>query len=232
MKLPLLLSVPHAGLLVPPEVADRCMLDEAEIIRDGDEGAAEIYRPLEAEVAAFVTTEVARAIVDINRAENDRRKDGIVKTHTCWDVPIYKEPLSDELAEGLIATYHRPYHQRMAELAQRQDVRFGVDCHTMAAHGPPVGPDPGVERPLLCLGNAHGESCSETLFETLASCLEGSFEIGVARNAPFAGGYNIRAHAPELPWVQLEMSRTPRLSHDAKRTRLLAALRAFCSKAL
>jgi len=33
-------------------------------------------------------------------------------------------------------------------------VMLGIDCHTMAAKGPPIGPDPGKERPLVCLSNA------------------------------------------------------------------------------
>ena len=75
MTLPLLLSVPHAGLVIPPEVQDLCALRKEEIIEDGDEGAAEIFLPLQREVSAMVTTLVARAILDMNRAEEDRGKD-------------------------------------------------------------------------------------------------------------------------------------------------------------
>ena len=48
MKLPLLLSVPHAGLQVPPEAASYCVLTPRQIEEDGDEGAAEIYYSKEA----------------------------------------------------------------------------------------------------------------------------------------------------------------------------------------
>ena len=92
MKLPILMSVPHAGLQVPPEAAPCCCLTESEIIADGDDGAAEIY-DLADHVAEYVTTGIARAIVDQNRAVDDRRADGVVKTHTCWNVPVYREPL-------------------------------------------------------------------------------------------------------------------------------------------
>ena len=105
MKLPLLISVPHAGLRVPPEVKDVCLLTEQEIKEDGDEGAAEIYYPFKDHVACFVTTDVARAIVDMNRDEDDRRKDGIVKTHTCWDIPVYRTFPSEERIEVLVEKY-------------------------------------------------------------------------------------------------------------------------------
>ena len=80
MTLPFLVSVPHAGLSVPPEVEGLCILEEQDIIEDGDEGAAEIYYPLKDQVTAFVFTDIARAIVDMNRREDDRTKDGVVKT--------------------------------------------------------------------------------------------------------------------------------------------------------
>jgi N-formylglutamate amidohydrolase len=45
MTLPLLISVPHAGLRVPREVEKQCILSEEEIIRDGDEGPAPFTIP-------------------------------------------------------------------------------------------------------------------------------------------------------------------------------------------
>jgi len=59
----------------PPEVEDLCILSEKEVLKDGDEGANEIYYPLENKVAAFVTTDIGRAIVDLNRSEGDFSSD-------------------------------------------------------------------------------------------------------------------------------------------------------------
>lgn len=224
-KLPLLLSVPHAGLQVPPEVTSRCRLTAKEIAADGDVGARQIYR-LEPEVEAFVTTEIARAIVDQNRAEDDRTKDGLVKTHTCWEVPVYREPLPEEIVRDLIERYHRPYHGRLSALAGA-DVILGIDCHTMATFGPPVGPDPGQERPAVCLSNAD-ETCPTAWIESLAECFAESFGRETRINDPFRGGYIIRAHAPELPWIQLELSRAPFASFKQKRERVLRALHQWC----
>lgn len=224
MKLPLLISLPHAGLRVPTEALPYCALTEEEIIKDGDESAGEIYA-IESEVAAFATTDVARAIVDLNRAEGDRRKDGVIKTHTCWDVPVYKTPLPENVVAALLKRYYHPYHARLKELSQ-SGVRLGVDCHTMAAEGPPVGPDTGAERPPVCLSNAGG-TCPSDWFDSLANSLEESFQLPVNLNDPFKGGFIIRNHAAELPWVQLELSRAPFLSPGEKRSALLRALRAL-----
>jgi len=224
VTLSLLISVPHAGLKVPPEVKGICTLTRQQIVEDGDEGAAEIYS-LRGEVASFVTTDIARAVVDLNRAEDDRRADGVVKTQTIWEVPVYSEPLSDELVEMLLTKYYRPYHDQLSVLAK--NAKLGVDCHTMAASGPPIASDAGQERPLICLSNAEG-TCSESCLTRLAECLENSFRASVSINSPFKGGHIIRSHAHELPWVQLELSRAPFLSIAQKRSCVLKALTDWC----
>jgi formiminoglutamase len=229
MTLPILLSIPHAGLIIPPEVQDLCILSTQEIIEDGDEGAAEIYLPLQKEVSALVTTVVARAILDMNRAEGDRSKDGIVKTHTCWDVPVYREFPSEEIITILIERFYRSYHTSLTNHAEI--TKLGVDCHTMASHGPPEGPDPGVERPAICIGNADS-TCPDEWISSLATLFERVFEKKVFINRPFKGGYIIRSHARELPWVQLELSRTPFLTDQEKSCRVLEALGEWCKKKL
>ena len=227
MTLPLLLSVPHAGSIIPPEVEDLCALSKKEVAEDGDEGAAEIYLPLQKEVSALVTTVVARAILDMNRAEGDRGKDGIIKTHTCWDVPVYREFPSDEIIAMLIERFYKPYHASLTNHAEI--VRLGVDCHTMAAQGPPVGPDPGVTRPAICVSNADFTAPQEWIL-SLAECFRNAFEMEVSINYPFKGGYIISSHAKELPWVQLELSRAPFLSNQEKSLRVIEALGNWCRK--
>ena len=135
MKLPVLLSVPHAGKLIPPEVEEICILRQKDILEDGDVGADEIYYPLKSKVAAFVTTDISRAIVDLNRADDDFRKDGIIKTHTCWDVPVYRTQPSKRRIKKLLEKYYHPYHRQLKRLDR--EVKLGIDGHTMAAFGRP-----------------------------------------------------------------------------------------------
>lgn len=227
MTLPLLLSVPHAGLTVAPEVLSRCLLTPAEVAEDGDVGARAIY-DLADTVDGFVTTEIARAIVDLNRATDDRRKDGVVKTHTCWNVPVYDAPLDEPLVQALLQAHYWPYHRRLTELS-RSSFRLAIDCHTMAAEGPPVGPDPGVERPWVCLGNADG-TCPQPWIDGLRDVFEEIFGGRVTINDPFAGGYITRHHAAEMPWLQLELSRAPFATDPEKREGVRAALRAWSKR--
>ena len=229
MILPLLLSVPHAGLVVPGTVQDLCLLSEREIIEDGDEGAAEIYLPLEDKAFALVTTTVARAIVDMNRAEDDRGKDGVVKTHTCWGVKIYRESPTEAIITEFMEIFYRPYHASLTQHATH--VQCGIDCHTMAAQGPPVGPDTGMERPAVCISNANF-TCPKAWITSLAECFKKVFEKDVSINQPFKGGYIVRSHAKELPWIQLELSRAPFFSNEEKSFRMLEALKKWCNKPL
>jgi formiminoglutamase len=224
VKFPVLISLPHAGLDIPEEVQSLVLLDEDEIRRDADEQAAEIYGPLESLAAAFVTTDIARAFVDLNRAEDDRGADGVVKTHTIFNVPVYDKPLAGDVIEILLARYYRPYHARLTEIASGGKVRVGIDCHTMLEVAPPIGPDPGTPRPAVCLGNLDGRTCPESWLDDLAAAFESALGLPVAKNDPFKGGLITRSHSSEIPWIQLEISRGDFLDINKKSRAVRMAL--------
>ena len=224
MKLPFLISVPHAGLHIPQEAQDICILTSEDIYADSDGGAAEVYFDLEKVVEAFCSSDVARAIVDLNRAADDFSKDGVIKTRTCYDVQVYKDYPSQVLIDKLLANYYQPYHQKLESLFDVQKIKVGIDCHTMAAVGPPVGPDAGKERPLVCISNADG-TCPDEWLKKLANCFQKVFSNEqVNINLPFKGGYIIRHHSKDLPWLQIELSRTESISNSEKRSGVIEAL--------
>jgi len=228
-KLPIAVSNPHAGLYVPALVRDYCRLTPEEIAADGDEGAAQIYTPLRDIVECYTTTPVARAIVDLNRAPTDFSRDGVIKTHTCWDVPVYHRELPEELKAELLDDEYHPYHERLTECST-WGLKFGVDCHTMAAVAPPIAPDPGARRPPVCLGDLDGASLPRGWMAELAAAFEEAFERPVAINEPFKGGYITRRHHRDMPWVQLELSREAFLPLEEKSRRVIRALRLFCGR--
>lgn len=231
MTLPILVSVPHAGTKTPDELGPLVDIDRSDVIKDGDEQAADIYLPLRDIVAHLVTTDIARVFVDLNRAPDDFRKDGVIKTHTCWNVPVYRSFPDGGLVTGLLDRYYRPYHEKLGALARIGDVRIGVDCHTMAAHGPPVGPDPGKLRPAACVSDGGG-TCDHRWTEALARELAGALGRDVRINDPFKGGYIARWHAAEMPWVQLEISRGDFASVREKGAAVRAALTAWSKRVL
>ena len=229
MKLPFLISVPHGGLYIPPEVRDICILQPAEVYAESDSGAAVIFHGLLESAVAACSADIARAIVDLNRDPDDFSRDGVIKTHTCFNVPVYREFPSQIIIEKLLSSYYYPYHQELKQLIGNQNFKIGVDCHTMAPVGPPAGHDAGKERPLVCVSNA-GTACPDRWLGELAGCFHEVFPgEHVAINSPFRGGYIIRSYSSELPWIQVEVSRTARLSNDDKAAGVMAALSVWSS---
>jgi formiminoglutamase len=229
VTLPIAISVPHAGLAVPELAADYCQLTPEQLAKDGDEGAREIY-DLEGQVAAFATTDVARAIIDLNRAPEDRRPDGVVKAQTIWAEPVYRRPLPDHVIQTLLNQYYHPYHRRLSAWSQVDSLLFAVDCHTMVAVAPPIGPDPGSSRPEICLGDLHGRSLPKEWTLVLHHCFQDAFTgFRVTLNHPFSGGYITTLHSREMPWFQLEISRAGFLPAAQIRQRVREALSSACA---
>lgn len=227
MTLPIALSVPHAGLSVPDWLQARCLLTPQQIAADGDVFAQQIYGDLQRHVARFVTTDVARAVLDMNRAPDDlARVDGVVKTETCWREPVWSEPLTSQDIERLLQQHHTPYHIALDHFVG--EVRLGVDCHTMSEVGPPIGPDPGVKRPLVCLGHVGGASCPTAWVEALRARFVRHFGDDVSIDEPFAGGYITRRLGERMPFVQVELSRSGVMSADEKQRCVFASLREWC----
>ena len=227
MKLPIFISVPHAGELVTPEVKKFCTLSREEILADRDGGACSIYYGLEGHCTGFITSDIARVVVDLNRAPDDVGGDGGIKDHTSWNVPVYKEFPDEKLTQSLLNRHYFPYHKKLTAAASDKKIMLGLDCHTMSAVGPPMGPDPGRERPLVCVSNADG-TCPQDWIINLADCFSAVFKQKAAINKPFRGGYITRSHAAEVPWIQVEISRSYTYSNDFKRDCVLEGLHRFC----
>ena len=228
--LPLLVSVPHAGLDIPEEARSFCVLKANDIRRDSDEGAREVYQPLKGYVSGFVTTSCARAFVDLNRPCDDFSKDGVVKSHTCWEIPVWSSPLPESLVEKLLDSYYFPYHHKISEYSKSPRIIMGIDCHTMAETGPPISPDPYSPRPLINLGDLNHTSCPPEWSQLMVECFKEQFGHDVILNQPFNGGWITRHHCREMPWIQLEISRAPFLPDRKKGRKVLAALQRWVKK--
>jgi formiminoglutamase len=237
MKAPILVSIPHGGWRVAPELEEIWALSEKDAFFDGDPFTSRIY-DFSDRVSAQLVMEYYRAVIDLNRAPDDiapKNPDGVVKSHTCYNVEVYRPGcLPDEAQkQTLLDRYYYPYHRTLARALRRDDVRMGVDCHSMAAVSPPIESDAGTARPLICLGNlgdAQGEltepfnrvTCPPEMILFVADEFSRVFahedvEIEVpmiaSPNIPFSGGYITRQMGDgTTPFLQIEMSRALYLS--------------------
>ncbi|RZN41086.1 MAG: N-formylglutamate amidohydrolase [Methanosarcinales archaeon] len=225
-RYPLLISTPHGGGTIPPEVAGAVSITERDIFYDGDALTREIY-DFGKRVDAFIKMPIARAIMDVNRASDDRapaNPDGVVKTVTTCGTQIYREGMfpDEALVEDLLQKYYFPYHKQLGDLLDGSDIRLALDCHSMLERSPAASDKPDMPRPLICLSN-RGDSeglpvrgrgpvtCPPEWIRALAESLGQTFSGGgrVAINDPFAGGYISQYHYERegTPWIQIEINR-------------------------
>lgn len=168
-SLPVIISRPHGGLDVPPEIADNLAIDQIALYNDCDLWLDQLYDfstetngetgETPAPLAAF-NMPIARALIDVNRPlEWLGEPDGPVKSRTSYGETIYKEPLSDATTQTLLDKYWWPYHKDMESALHQHahSIKLLIDCHNMAQYGPTAYRDAGVERPLICIANMGDE---------------------------------------------------------------------------
>lgn len=243
MKEPILVSVPHGGWKVPGEIKHIWALTREEAFHDGDPYTPQIY-DFSGSASAHITMEYYRAAVDLNRAPDDmapENPDGLIKSHTCYNVEVYKNGIIPDknLKKILIDKYYHPYHKFLEDSSKRSEIKMGVDCHSMAAVTPPIGGgDAGKARSLICLGNLGDEngmicpphnhlSCNTELINFVKDEFLKVFQhedvvleipAVCTINVPYKGGYfeggyiTRKMGFEDIPFFQIEISRALYLS--------------------
>lgn len=167
-RLPVLLSLPHGGLAVPPEVAARLAIDETVIYNECDLWVDELFDFAHPDLVSVVpgqtstgvlgrvTMPIARVLIDANRPPDSLDDpDGAVKSHTSYGQAVYHTPLTRTEQEQLLARYWQPFHDTLDRMIDEYGhaVKLFLDCHNMAQVGPSAYGDAGQPRPFICLGN-------------------------------------------------------------------------------
>ena len=251
---PFLISIPHGGVSVPPEVRGLVNLSHEEVAFNSDPHTRLLYG-FDKAVEALVDFDVSRVFVDTNRAPYDyppRAQDGVVKVITQDGTPVYRKGQMPgrEVIGLLLQKYYHPFHGRLARALDTRPIRIAFDCHSMLPRSPPVRMDAGYPRPLFCLsnrGDRNGKpktgglvTCPPEWLQALARSFQAEFdgEGRVTMNDPFRGGFISVAHyrRTRIPWVQVEINRgfyetEGREADEARltglRERIFAALAGF-----
>ena len=242
-------SIPHAGRLYPPEILAAARVPIADLERLEDRWCDVIAAGAVEAGATVVQALWARAVADCNRGEGQMapaevavplraqfsapgRKEraglGVVPTRLADCGTLWKRPIDRAALHWRLESLHRPYHAAIAEeLAAARD-RFGhailIDLHSMPSI-PSGQPGHGAR---IVIGDRFGTSAGEWLSDLL---LDSAARLGVAvtRNQPYAGGHIVRTHGRPLAGihaVQIEIDRSlylhPDKSVDAARSGALA----------
>lgn len=227
---PCLLDSPHSGRAFPRDFLAMSRLDRTAIRRSEDAYVDQLCRAAAGGRLPVLSARFPRAWLDVNREPLEldprmftgRLPEGANTRSTrvaggLGTVPrivsekddIYAGPIPVGEALKRIEQAYEPYHRALRGALDRLHERFGyavlIDCHSM-----PSTQRGGAEgRADMVLGDRHGTSCHPVLTDVVSALLR---EMGyrVARNKPYAGGFNTETYgAPGRGFhaLQIEISR-------------------------
>lgn len=210
---PLLVSIPHTGTYVPPEIEARFASDYIRGLPMTDWHLHHLYDFLPALGATTIYATYSRFVADLNRPPDDtplypgRFETGFVALKTFWGEDIYRVPPNRQEIEDRRQQIHAPYHAKLLELLQAKIKTFGramlIDAHSVASRANLLH---GELKEDIFLGDRDGRSNTGWL----TSVVDQAFQVQglrVVRNRPYKGGY-ITDHYGALETVealQIEM---------------------------
>ena len=234
---PVVVSVPHAGRLYPPEILAAARVGQGDLERLEDSWCDLIAAGAVAAGATVVQALWARAVADCNRGEGQMapgevamplraqfsapgRKEraglGVVPTRLADCGPLWKKPIDEAALHWRLESFHRPYHAAVADALAAARDRFGyailLDLHSMPSI--PIG-QPGHGARIV-IGDHFGVTSGASLVDLVLAAAE-RLDEPVSRNQPYAGGHIIRTHGnpgQSVHAVQIEIDRRLYLAAD------------------
>ena len=235
VTLPLVLNSPHSGRDYPAAFLNASRLDALTIRRSEDSFVDEIFERSVKLGAPLLRAHFPRAYLDVNREPFELDPGmfddplpahinttslrvagglGTIARIVSDGSEIYKDKLTFDDASNRIDTLYRPYHRRLAKLLKdahdTHNCAVLIDCHSMPSIGGSFDHDPGADRPDIVLGDRYGTACAPVLMHTAEQTLRG-LGYKVARNNPYAGGFNTEqygrpAHGRHALQVEIKRS--------------------------
>jgi N-formylglutamate deformylase len=214
-RLPMLVSMPHAGTDIPDEVADT-LAPCAAARADTDWHLPELYGFLEEMGIATISARWSRYLIDLNRPpENTNLYPGLDTTGLCpldtfGRERLYREGMEPDAAEvqRRLDRYWRPYHEQLGAELERLKAEHGRvvlwEAHSIASVVPRFFEG---KLPDLNFGTAEGKSCDPGLEEAILGVARAQERYTIALNGRFKGGHITRHYgqpASGVHAIQLE----------------------------
>jgi N-formylglutamate amidohydrolase len=196
--------VPHAGMVIPPDVRAGITLDDAALRRQQllltDHLTDRLFDWLPAAGATAFVNRISRLVVDPERFPDDAaepmaaRGQGAAYTRTTDGDRM--RPDDPAARAALLARFFEPYHVALTALVERTLERHGrcliIDGHSFGTVPLPSEQDQAPDRPDICLGTDPTHT-PETLFTALDAAFRDA-GFTVKRDSPFAGSLVPLAH--------------------------------------
>jgi len=216
-----ILSVPHAGILVPSQfvahfdLSQKC-LKEIDLLSDI------LYQGLD---GLQVVSRFAPFFVDMNRTRNGREDKNVpshltnsaIEYYTVENELLLKSAYDREERDHILR-YYDLYHGILEYLAKRMVSERGyaliLDGHTMSSVGWGRVYDEGRERSNFVVGTLEDQSADAEIIHAFVEALRSAAEIhalglSTSKDEPYAGGFITRKHNDpdnHIHVIQLEVT--------------------------
>ncbi|QVM91031.1 N-formylglutamate deformylase [Pseudomonas entomophila] len=217
-RLPLLISMPHAGLNLTAAVRDG-LVEPARSLPDTDWHIPRLYDVARELGASVVAAEYSRFVIDLNRPDDDKplyvgATTGLYPATLFDGEPLFKDaqvPTAGERATYLERIW-RPYHDTIRRELARLREEFGYallwDAHSIRSVIPHLFDG---KLPDFNLGTFNGASCDPVLAERLLGVCAEFPAYSHVLNGRFKGGHITRHYgdpANHIHAVQLELAQS------------------------
>lgn len=214
-RLPLLISMPHAGTRLTPAV-EAGLMAQAVDLPDTDWHIPQLYEFAAELGASTLAAEYSRFVIDLNRPEDDQPLYAGATTGlfpgTLFDGQALFRPGAEPSAAeraGYLTQIWTPYHRQLAEELARLKAEFGYallfDAHSIRSEIPRLFDG---RLPDLNLGTFNGASCAPAMAERLLAACDAAPAYSHVLNGRFKGGHITRHYGQpgqQVHAVQLEL---------------------------
>jgi len=215
-QLPLIVSLPHVGTALPPDIAKQ-MNALAASVADTDWHVHRLYEFARDAGASWLQARISRYVIDVNRPPDDhslypgQTTSGLCPTESFDGRPLYDTgaPRAEEISRRR-NLFWLPYHAMLRELIEATRGRFGyailLDAHSIRSTLPRLFDG---RLPDINVGTNGGKSCAADVSARITTVLERQTRFSHVVNGRFKGGYITRNYGEpdaKVHSVQIELA--------------------------